>query len=381
MRRLRSALLSPFVFTLAVVYSCQTSPLQAQPGGPGLERAKRLVVMIDTRFSSREEAIANFGAGVVVGVSRGRIYIVTANHVLRRGNTVADEVRVRFHDLPSDEFAARVLDFYDPIMDYGVVMVSDGQANSIVSGIPFQAIRSTALSDGLAVFHVGQPNELEWSTNVTPAAIARFTGSTLSFQSPSLTVGYSGGGLFDNEGNLVGIVTRDASTDVDAARIDHVLATLRNAGIPISLDQAPPSPAVTSEIDTPEQGPTAEPPYVTEDERCRLGEPAESLRRELRIPRYVEYLYVFLQTPGPVETAVSEWLAAGMEKEEFIKCFEAFREIARARGMRLIITATDSSHQNWYQPQIRFRGQNLRVVRYKFPNEQRTEPGAEVPLN
>jgi hypothetical protein len=374
----RSQCVAPLVFVMGVaaISICRPQPLKAQLRDAVVERAKRVVVMIDAKYSGGEGAISNFGAGVVVGASMGRIYIVTANHVIRRGADVADDVRVTFRDLPGEAFTARVLPFHDPRLDYAVIAVTDGQTNRIVPNLPFRILRNTVLSAGLPVFHVGQPNQSEWGLNVTQAAIARFTGSNVFFQSPSLTVGYSGGGLFDDGGNLIGIVTLDASTDAYAVRIEHVLTTLRDEAIPINLSSSP----LGSVADSPEQvhGPQQ---YVTDDDRCALGEPAESLRRELLIPRYVKYFYVFLRGLGPIETAESERLAGGMEKDEFIKCFEAFRETARARSMRLIITATDAGHRNWYQPEIKFRGQNLHPVRYRFPYEQRTEEGAEVPLN
>lgn len=120
--------------------------------------------------------------------------------------------------------------------------------------------------------------------------------------------------------------------------------------------------------------------YVTPDNKCAVNRPPAN-PRDLRIPRYLEYIYVFLQTHGPVEEAESERVVNAMPKDEFVKCFEAFRELARSRNMRLIITATDRAHRSWEQPQIIFRGRHLQEADYKSPYEERVFPGAEVPLD
>jgi hypothetical protein len=122
----------------------------------------------------------------------------------------------------------------------------------------------------------------------------------------------------------------------------------------------------------------ASPRLVTPDNRCAVNQPPPNAR-DLQIPHYTAVIYVFLQTQGPLEEAESERLAIAMPKEEFRKCFEAFRDLARSRNMRLIVTAT-ADHRSWDQPEIRYRGHKLQVVGYKSPDENKVFPGAEVPL-
>jgi hypothetical protein len=119
---------------------------------------------------------------------------------------------------------------------------------------------------------------------------------------------------------------------------------------------------------------------VTPGNRCAVNQPPAN-PRDLRIPRYIRSFYVYIQTDGAAEEAESERLASSMPRDDFVKCFEAFRDFARARNMRLIITATDGDHHGWYQPEIRFKGRNLQVVDYKAPYEGRIYPGAEIPLS
>lgn len=144
----------------------------------------------------------------------------------------------------------------------------------------------------------------------------------------------------------------------------------REPSPPPALVPAPPPPSSLSNGER-----------LTQDGRCLVNQSSETTRRDLRIPRIVRYIYVFLQTPGPAEEAESERVGTAMEKDEFYKCFDAFRERARRLNMRLIITATDARHRGWYQPEIIYRGQPLRPVEYRVPGGDRTEPGAEVPVN
>lgn len=234
--------LSVRMFRGAVVpcaaFACLAAPLDAQPGNAQMEPARRIVVMVDATFADGPEDATNVGAGVVVGASMGRIYIATANHVVRMGDRVAGTVRVKFRGLPAEEFTARVLTLHDPVLDYALLMVNDRQADAVVSGLPFRILRSAPLAAGVPVVHVGQPNGGEWRTNVTPAAVSRVSGSTLLFQSSNLSPGYSGGGLFDSDGALVGLVTQDAGTDARAVRIDHLVAALQDEGIQVNLAAA-----------------------------------------------------------------------------------------------------------------------------------------------
>lgn len=180
---------------------------------------------------------------------------------------------------------------------------------------------------------------------------------------------------FDSRGNPESVYAYARQHPCATSTSRSSRPTAQGPGTNIPSPTAPPSPAVIEQVTT-----SLASSYVTGENRCAISSQATS-ERDLRIPRQVQYLYVFLQTPGPAETAESHRLAAGMPKDEFVKCFEAFREAARSQNMRLIVTATDGQHRSWYQPAIRFRNANLRPVMYKSPDEERTFPGAEVPLN
>jgi hypothetical protein len=235
---------------LSAAFAGRPASLDAQPESLQIERAKQLVVMVNATFEDSPDGETRFGAGVVVGAGMSRVYIVTANHLVRRGERVAGAVDIRFRGLPGEVFTGRVLSYHDPSLDYAVLMVDNREANAIIPRLPFRILRGTPIAPRVPVFHVGQPNGSEWGVNVTPAAIARVNGSTLRFQSTSLVAGYSGGGLFDGDGALVGLVTGDGPVDAEAIRIDHLVASLRDDGIQVSLamgSDSPPSSTAPAE--------------------------------------------------------------------------------------------------------------------------------------
>src|SRR5262245_24674138 len=62
------------------------------------EESKNLVVMIKSRF----EGMENIGAGIIIGLKSGQLYIATAEHLVSIRNQNAREIAVTFkwHDKP-----------------------------------------------------------------------------------------------------------------------------------------------------------------------------------------------------------------------------------------------------------------------------------------
>lgn len=114
---------------LAAAVLPRTSAADARP-----ERAKPLVVMI-----GHSDCAGVIGAGIVVGVLSDRLYIATADHVVRcKGRRLDNTVEVRFHFLPGERVAAKVLDTLDRGLDLTVLSVVGVRQHAIpVDDIPF----------------------------------------------------------------------------------------------------------------------------------------------------------------------------------------------------------------------------------------------------
>lgn len=100
---------------------------------------------------------------------------------------------------------------------------------------------------------------------------------------------------------------------------------------------------------------------------------------ELWVPQQVIQVYVILQNPGEPVDGSSETLDL-VSREKFIADFERFKNIARQKRVKLIITAVTEDEQ-WIQNQIKYKGKNLRRALYRDPHASVTYSGAEVPLD
>lgn len=212
---------------------------RAQEGS--LEQAQTLVVMIDGQL----EGEATWGAGLVVGERAGALYVVTANHVVRRGSAIAQNLRVKLRSLPGERLPVRILEDMDRQLDLAVVAVSIQNQPSASAGIAFRLLGSPRnLRRGDSVYAIGYANSVEWSSNLTPYRYRDSDGDEFSFEALSIKQGHSGGGVFDEQWRLIGMVLRDQPPDGGALSIERILGLLKKWGYPLAL--AVPSPAAPS---------------------------------------------------------------------------------------------------------------------------------------
>lgn len=195
--------------------------------------AKQLIVMIDGEIQGRQA----IGAGIIIGSGADRLYIATANHVVRQGPKKLEQVRVRLKFLPGQKIEAEVLSDFDRDLDLAVLSVKGVQALAIpLEKIPFQLLGAAAgLKRGDEVFTIGYPRGKPWQVNVRPDLIAERIGDNLAFESQLVANGHSGGGLFDKDWNLVGMITADQPPNGVAVRIDRVLEQMKRWDYPVKL--------------------------------------------------------------------------------------------------------------------------------------------------
>ena len=195
-----------------------------------LEKAAHLIVMVSGQLAGAPTS----GAGILFGQEDGRIYIATANHVVRRGSFSAESLNVRFRSHPDNPIAAELLPHADRDLDLAVLRV---ETQTIPLGtIPFRRLgEPTALNRGDAVYHVGYPEGRPWRANVTQDRFAERAGDALYFESSSVRAGDSGGGLFNARWELVGMVRADQPPEGAAIRMENIVEKLRQWGYPIKL--------------------------------------------------------------------------------------------------------------------------------------------------
>ena len=201
----------------------------ASPPAQGLsieqaeEQAQQLVVMIDGKFGDE----SSIGAGIIFDKRPDSLYIVTANHVVRRGTTEAGDIGVRLLKVPGQRLPAKLLE-KSTERDLAVLRV-DG-VSAFQSELA--SIRLDRLGDLEAVkvkdevYTVGQPNAIRWNVSAGGDRITR-VDEGFAFQSSTVAPGSSGGALFNAQWLLIGLVQKDAPPFAEAIRIDTVMRLLQ----------------------------------------------------------------------------------------------------------------------------------------------------------
>lgn len=192
-------------------------PLSAQMP----DEARNLVVRVDTYLAGLD--LPSFGSGIVIAApTTTRLYLATARHVVEDGA----RFDVRFPFDPESLFPGRVLwmseerDIAVLAVDPPPEVVSEVRRSFTRLGDPS---RLNANSD---VYPVGCPGGDCW---LQPTADRVTTPGpvVLEFQSAFVREGHSGGGLFDETWELVGMVTQGDLRRAEAVPVGLLLDEVR----------------------------------------------------------------------------------------------------------------------------------------------------------
>ncbi len=199
-----------------------------------LDKSLPTVVMIEGKHSGT----TSFGAGIVIGAKAGRIYIATANHVVRSGRTAATDIKVQFKFLPGEKYPAKLLEHPTTKFDLTVISVSTTGGEIPVDEFMFKVMGdSSQLKRRSDVHPLGNPGAKAWGVALNPEKVDGIKGSQITFQSSYIQKGHSGGALLDSCGDIVGLIVRDSPPNGEALRIESVVQELQSWGYPIKLEK------------------------------------------------------------------------------------------------------------------------------------------------
>jgi hypothetical protein len=227
------------------------SPPQAGDGSAGqigsesAEKAKRVVVMINAGLDGDTRP----GAGMIFGLANDRVYIATANHLVRRGASNATDIQVEFRWLPGEHFKAQLLTNYDSSLDLAVIAVSGlAQTGVARAGLSLDRIGNPSLLAqgvrGDPVWAIGYPDGTEY--DISAAQVNQVEAVVVTYRVTGLVPGgYSGGPVVDRSGLIVGMIRQDQPPNSQATRIDLILDQLKVWGYHIDL-QSPSAAAGTN---------------------------------------------------------------------------------------------------------------------------------------
>lgn len=180
---LRRAMAAGFMLALL-------SPLAARANTPEqiFVQVSPSIVVVDT-FDAKGKSIGQ-GSGAVIGAGQ----VITNFHVARKGKSL--QVRQL-----GKTFKA-TMQYADPDRDLCQLRVPDLQAPPVVLGT------ASKLRVGQRVYAIGAPKGLELTLSEgLISSLRQYEGSQYIQTSAAISPGSSGGGLFDDQGRLVGITT------------------------------------------------------------------------------------------------------------------------------------------------------------------------------
>lgn len=213
------------------------------------ERAKKLIVHL-TGAGGVE------GAGIIVNVDEQYIYGVTAKHVvLSRGKMVVSlQARLRMWPRPLQAQVDRghqTLDLASFKVDYRALGLSAGE---VLAALDFGQLGSSQLLDtGEVIWTIGHAAGGAWIDSKEPGHLASRDAS-LSRGADTLALqhfcppGHSGGGVFNEHWQLVGMIIDNQDPFCHAIRIETIVKTLSDWKYPHLLrkptrgDNAPVAP-------------------------------------------------------------------------------------------------------------------------------------------
>ena len=192
---------------------------------------QRLVATFTARFDGAEQ----LGTAVVFALTPERILLVTAAHVVRHNGRSPTAIELRFGG-GDHVVRARIGQFDDKDLDIAVLIVERRDASSLdLDELPFDRLAAAGSAKrGDSVFVIGnRRNAL--SVNVTPDRVSGVRGAKIAFESNFVVTGFSGGPLFNDRWQLLGLVLGDNVPEGEAIAFGAVAAKLKEWGLPLAL--------------------------------------------------------------------------------------------------------------------------------------------------
>ena len=195
---------------------------------------KGLVAMIGTDLAGE----AQFGAALVVGAEGDDVFLATADHLVRKGQSTAKRIEVRFHGRDDTTVIAELLAQHSSPgqLDLAVLRVAGAPQMLDLKSLPFEQLSAPdGLQRGDDVYLLGNPLGKAWQININPEKVATVDSDLVEFESNLIRPGHSGGALLDVRRRLVGMLRSDEPPYGEAVAISRIMDTLREWGVPVSL--------------------------------------------------------------------------------------------------------------------------------------------------
>ena len=143
--------------------------------------------------------------------------------------------------------AQKILSATNKELDIAVLYVDLTTLGVTVDQFPLERLRDGGITaETRSIYSIGYGNGIPWVSLVEQANVLEDAGSVMKVQFSNVNPGDSGGGIFDENGRFVGLITSDeppAINVVKAQVLESALATMRFPfAQPIQVAEAQPTP-------------------------------------------------------------------------------------------------------------------------------------------
>ena len=220
------SLLVGWMFSLAISATVRALP---PPQSEGLQAQRSVVVKLRIHRPRQPDETA---AGFFVGKDQQSAYFITAYHALGPNSqgVSARSVQLQFYNSPQN-FDALIFDNFDEGLDLGVVRTSVG---NLPRGLSRMGRKDVA--PDVPIHIIGHPSAGDWS--VWSGSVQNefaSSGDVHHFSTnrdESLAGGYSGGAVFDADGNFLGIHISTTTSYGIAAKSSEIVTQLTAWRVP-----------------------------------------------------------------------------------------------------------------------------------------------------
>lgn len=190
---------------------------------------ERGVVKVVSSWNSGDSEI---GAGILLNVENGNLYILTAAHVVRQFGS-ADRISIQFHGDSVNRSEGEILR-YDDVNDVSVLVVRGFYRDDILkSFIKYPLAPGYDYARGGLIKTIGHPGDTEWL--IAPGRSVAIAAETkMGLEADVVKYGNSGGPVLTNDNRVIGMVTDVEGQEIAyAVRMDFILRKLKEWNVPI----------------------------------------------------------------------------------------------------------------------------------------------------
>jgi hypothetical protein len=217
-----------------------------------LDSGRKLVVSVRAQVpglgTEGSDTTWSRGSGIILGIRSDSLFVATTHHGIE---SVIDAARAEldiYLQSGSPTLLPATVRNFDRVHDLAILVAAlPSEILADTLGIPFsRAGDPQLLRRGDLLLPVGCPVPSSCQVPVTPSLFSSLNGPDLIFEANNITRGFSGGALFTQTGELVGMITRDRAPTLVALRLDSLVQITRSWGVPVNLTRPPMDPFAVS---------------------------------------------------------------------------------------------------------------------------------------